>query len=214
VRNQGRWIDISVPLRTGMVHWPGDPEPAFRRVSEIAKGEKANVTTCSMSAHTGTHMDAPCHFLDVEQGMDTFPLEVGIGPARVIEMPGTVGAIGWQELEPHGIRKGERILFKTRNSGRRWDNQEFDRAFVAVNASGAQFLAEAGVALVGIDYLSVALFERDGTETHQTLLAGGIWILEGLDLSRTAAGNYDLICLPLKIEGSDGAPARAVLRPC
>ena len=208
-----KWIDISVPLRTGMVHWPGDPEPVFERVSEISNGAQANVTACRMSAHTGTHMDAPCHFIDGKPGMDTFPLEIGIGPARVIEIPETVSSIGRPELQGQKIRKGERLLFKTRNSKSRWDDQEFDRGFVAVNAPGARFLAEAGVALVGVDYLSVGLFEPDGAETHQALMRAGIWILEGLDLRNVPAGDYDLICLPLKIAGSDGAPTRAVLRP-
>jgi arylformamidase len=207
------WIDVSVPLATGMVHWPGDPEPSFERISEIEQGEDANVTLCRMPAHTGTHMDAPNHFLAEGEGIDRFPLEVGIGRARVITIPSNVQAIGRAELEGKGIRQGERVLFKTRNSERRWDNRDFQPDFVALNASGAAFLREVGVVLVGIDYLSIGLYEADGVETHRTLLGAGIWIVEGLNLRAIEQGEYDMVCLPLRIEGADGSPARVALRP-
>lgn len=134
---QPEWLDISIPMRSGMIHWPGDPEPTFERVSEIEQGSVANVTLCRMSAHTGTHMDAPCHFLPVPEGMDTFPLDVGIGPVRVIQFPNDVRAIGQAELQEKGIGRGERVLFKTRNSSRVWQEEPFDRGFVAISASGA-----------------------------------------------------------------------------
>lgn len=210
--HQDAWIDVSVPLTSGMVHWPGDPVPRFERISEIAQGEEANVTFCRMTAHTGTHMDAPNHFLAGGQGIDRFPLEVGIGPARVISMPAGVRAIGRVELEGKGIRRGDRVLFKTRNSERRWDDREFQPDFVALNASGAAFLRDAGVVLVGVDYLSIGLFEADGVETHRTLLGSGIWIVEGLNLAGVDEGEYDMVCLPLRIEGGDGSPARVALR--
>lgn len=207
------WIDVSVPLTTGMVHWPGDPQPSFERISEIEQGEDANVTLCRMTAHTGTHMDSPNHFLTGGKGIDQFSLEVGIGRARVICIPSSVRAIGRAELEGKGIRRGERVLFKTRNSERRWDNREFQTDFVALNAAGAGFLGDAGVLLVGVDYLSIGLYEADGVETHRTLLEAGIWIVEGLDLSQIEEGEYDMVCLPLRIEGADGSPARVALRP-
>ena len=205
-------MDVSVPLHTGMVHWPGDPEPNFERISEIEQGAEANVTFCRLSAHTGTHMDAPCHFLPNERGIDRFPLDVGIGRARVISMPSDCAAIGRSQLADKNIQRGERVLFKTRNSGRRWDNADFEPHYVAIDASGAQFLADAGVSLVGVDYLSVGMYQSDGTETHQILLRAGIWIVEGLELARVGEGDYELICLPLRIEGADGSPARVVLR--
>lgn len=207
------WIDVSVPLRTGMVHWPGDPQPSFERISEMEQGAEANVTFCRLSAHTGTHMDAPCHFLPGRNGIDSFPVGTGIGPARVIAMPPDCNVIGRDELAGKAIRKGERVLVRTNNSARRWDDLDFQRNYVALNASAAEFLADVGVALIGVDYLSVGVFQGDGPETHRRLLSAGVWIVEGLDLSRAAEGNYDLVCLPLRIEGSDGSPARVILRP-
>jgi arylformamidase len=210
-QNDQNWIDISVPLASGMVHWPGDPEPSFERISEIGQGAAANVTMCRMTAHTGTHMDAPCHFLDGKDGIDRFPLSLAAGPARVIGVPGA-SVLGRAQLEPKNIEPGERVLFKTRNSDRRWDNQDFETGFVAFDASGARFLVERGVSLVGVDYLSVGLFQGDGVETHQVLLGGGVWVLEGINLSGVPEGEYELVCLPLRIAGCDGSPARAILR--
>lgn len=205
------WIDVSVPLASGMVHWPGDPEPSFQRLSDIDHGAEANITMCRMTAHTGTHMDAPCHFLAGRQGIDSFPLSVGIGEARVINIE-NVAVITKAELAGKTIRPGERILLRTDNSRQRWDNQEFHPRFVGLDASAAQYLADVGVSLIGVDYLSVGLFEADGVQTHRILLSGGVWIVEGLQLANVEEGVYELICLPLKIEGSDGAPARVVLR--
>lgn len=206
------WIDVSVPLTTGMVHWPGDPAPAFRRIAEIGPGVEANVTLCRMTAHTGTHMDAPNHFLSGEIGIDEFPLQVGIGRARVITIPPEVRVIGGAELQDKGIRRGERVLFKTRNSSHRWDNREFQPEFTALDASAAAFLHQAGVVLVGVDYLSVGL-KADGAQTHRILLGARIWIVEGLNLAEVQDGEYDMVCLPLRIQGCDGSPARVALRP-
>lgn len=206
------WMDVSVPLRTGMVHWPGDPEPNFERICEMEQGAEANVTFCRMSAHTGTHMDAPCHFLQGRSGIDSFPLEAGIGPARVIAAPDS-DVIRRADLQGKGIQAGDRILLKTRNSTKPWANLDFQCDYVGIDSSGAKFLAEAGVVLVGVDYLSVGVFNGDGEETHTILLEAGIWIVEGLDLSGVDEGDYHLICLPLRIEHSDGSPARVVLSP-
>lgn len=206
------WMDVSVPLTSGMVHWPGDPEPSFERIYEIDLGADADVTLCRMTAHTGTHMDAGRHFLKGGSGIDEFPLEVGIGRARVIECL-DAAAIGRAELEGKSIRRGERVLLKTRNSRARWDSREFQRDFVGLDASAAKFLAEAGILLVGIDYLSIGRFDADGVETHKALLGAGIWIVEGLKLAGVEEGEYDMVCLPLRIEGCDGSPARVALRP-
>jgi arylformamidase len=206
------WIDVSVPLASGMVHWPGDPVPTFKRFPEIERGADVNVTLLFMSVHTGTHMDAPRHFLTGGSGIETFPMEVGIGRARVIELP-NVAVIGRAELEGKGIQAGERLLLKTRNSRARWDNREFQPNFVGLDASAAAFLAEARVGLIGIDYLSIGQFEADSMETHRILMGAGIWIIEGLYLAAVAEGEYDMVCLPLRIEGSDGSPARVALRP-
>jgi arylformamidase len=210
--NSREWIDVSVPLRTGLVHWPGDPEPTFERIAEIGQGSEVNVTLCRLTAHTGTHMDAPCHFLKGGIGIDQFPLEVGIGPARVVTIPADCNSVGRAELEPADVQPGERIILKTRNTTLPWHELEFKTDYVALNASGATYLAERGASLVGVDYLSVGLFEGDGAETHRTLMAAGIWIVEGLALANVDEGEYDLVCLPLRISGSDGSPARVVLR--
>ena len=206
------WIDLSVPLRSGMVHWPGDPVPNFGRISDIEAGAEANVTFCRLGAHTGTHMDAPCHFLPGSLGIESFPLEIGIGVARVLAVPPDCAVIGRRELAPHAIKEGERVLLKTRNSVKRWDDLEFERNYVALDASAAEYLADLRVTLVGVDYLSVGVFEGDGPETHRRLLSAGVWIVEGLNLSQVEEGTYDLVCLPLPITGSDGSPARVAVR--
>jgi arylformamidase len=211
--DQTNWIDVTIPIHSGLVHWPGDPEPTFERIAEIQNGAAANVTYCRMTAHTGTHMDAPVHFLDKAAGMETFPASVGIGRARVIAMPQNCAVIAEAHIEGLGIEKGDRVLFKTRNSNHRWDNHDFQTDYVGLDASASRFLANAGVQLVGIDYLSVGTFSGDGPETHQVLLSAGVWIVEGLNLVGVEPGLYDLICLPLPIEGSDGSPARVLLRP-
>ncbi len=200
-----------MPLRCGMAHWPGDPEVEIKRLLDMAKGAACNVSSLAMSVHTGTHMDAPRHFLRAGKGMDQMPLAATIGPARVIEIKDRE-SIKPAELVPHRPRRGERLLFKTRNSLRSWKTGKFDERFVYISREAARFLAERRVAVVGIDYLSVGGYRRDSVETHEIVLGAGIWIIEGLDLAKVAAGNYDLVCLPLKIPDSDGAPARAILR--
>jgi arylformamidase len=206
------WIDVSVPLRTGMVHWPDNPPVEIVRALSIDHGDAANVSKLSMGAHTGTHMDAPIHFIPTGPGIDRMPLDATIGRARVVEIVDPV-AICRDELVTHAIQAGERVLFKTRNSTAAWQSAQFVEDFVYISQDAARYLATVGVRTVGVDYLSVGGFHADGPETHRALLEGGIWIIEGLNLAAVSAGTYDLICLPLRIEQCDGAPARAVLRP-
>jgi arylformamidase len=205
------WIDISVRLRSGMVHWPDNPPVRIERMLDMEHGDVANVSKISMGSHTGTHMDAPLHFLQEGEGLDEMPLTATIGRARVIEIydPESVKP---DELDPHGIRRGERVLFKTQNSARGWPSADFIEDFVYISQEGARYLAACEIQTVGIDYLSVGGFHRDGVETHEALLEAGIWIIEGLDLSKVEPGEYELVCLPIKVERSDGAPARAILR--
>ena len=205
------WIDISVPLRNGMVTWPGDAP--FQRASslEIANGDPCNLSQILTTTHIGTHMDAPRHYLPGGAGMENLPIAAAIGPARVIEIHDPE-AILTSELEPYRPAKGERVLFKTRNSERCWKTDHFQKNFIYIPPETAQYLAECGVQTVGVDYLSVGGFETGGPETHRILLRAGIWIIEGLNLEHVEPGDYELVCLPLKIIGSDGAPARAVLR--
>ena len=206
------WIDVSVTLADGMVHWPGDPDVQIRRIEDMDKGDVCNVTHISMCAHTGTHMDAPSHFTKSKLGMDKMPLSATIGRARVIEITDP-DRITVDEIRPYRIRKGERILFKTRNSKRKWDNKPFKEKFVHLSVEAAQFLADRDIQTIGVDYLSIGGYNGNVTEVHHIILEAGIWAIEGLDLSKVEAGKYEMICLPLKISKCDGAPARALLRP-
>ncbi len=206
------WIDVSVPVSDGMVHWPGDPEVKVTRALSIDAGDDANVSHLDLGAHTGTHMDAPVHFVPGAEGIDAMPLGATIGPARVVAIADPE-SVKPEELERHEPRRGERLLLRTRNSERSWVREPFDPDFVPISPEGAALLAERGVRTVGVDYLSVGGYRGGGAETHRALLEAGVWIIEGLDLSRAEPGDYELICLPVKIAGSDGAPARALLRP-
>jgi arylformamidase len=205
------WIDVSVPLRTGMVHWPDNPPVSIERMLDIERGDVATVSKLSMGAHTGTHMDAPIHFFRTGKGIDSMPLTATIGRARVIEIRDPE-SIKPEELRPHRFEHGERVLFKTRNSARCWQTDDFVEDFVCISQEAARYLAAQQVLTVGVDYLSVGGFFKDGVETHPALLEAGIWIIEGLTLAKVAPGMYELVCLPLKIEEGDGAPSRATLR--
>jgi len=206
------WIDISATIKSGMVHWPGDPKIEIKQIHSIAKGATANVSHISMGSHTGTHMDAPFHFFPKGRGIDTIPLDVTIGKARVIEIHDRE-SVKVNELKSHNIHSGERILFKTRNSRRCWGGNSFIKDFVYISAEAAKFLAARKIKSLGVDYLSVGGFFKDGEATHRALLKSGIWIIEGLNLSEVRPGEYELICLPLKLFHGDGAPARAMVRP-
>ena len=206
-----KWIDISVPNYQGMVHWPGDPAFETKRVKSIDRGDVCNLTHISLSAHTGTHMDAPLHFIKNGRAMEAFPPDSTIGKARVIEIKDPV-CIRPEELIPHKLKRGERILFKTRNSRRSWKTPAFDEDFIYISKEAAQHMVDRGVMTVGVDYLSVGGFKKDGIETHQILLGAEVWIVEGLNLAKIKPGTYEFVCLPLKLLGADGAPARALLR--
>jgi arylformamidase len=206
------WIDVSVPLSDGMPAWPANPPVKIRRHEDMSKGGDANVTALSFGAHTGTHMDAPVHFLADGVAIDAMDLSATMGEARVIEIDDPA-VIQRHELQAAEISRGERILFKTRNSSYAWTSETFVEDFVGISLGAAEYLAELGVRTVGIDYLSVAPFGGDAAGVHRALLSAGVWVIEGLDLSPVAEGSYELICLPLSIPGSDGGPARALLRP-
>jgi arylformamidase len=206
------WIDVSVSLHSGMVHWPDNPPVRIERALNIEHGDAANVSEISMGAHTGTHMDGPIHFVPFGKGLDEMPLTATIGRARVIEISDPE-AVKPDELRSYRLQRGEGVQFKTQNSARSWSSEEeFIEDFVYVSREAARYLADRGIRTVGVDYLSVGGFRKDGAETHQTLLEAEIWVIEGLDLSEVEPGEYEPVCLPIKIEQSDGAPARAVLR--
>ena len=205
------WIDVTVPLRAGMPHWPGDPPVRVRTVASISRGAECNLTALSMCVHVATHMDAPSHYLPEAASIDAMPLDATIGRARVVEIADPE-AIEPRELRRHRIQRGERILFRTRNSERCWKVDHFTGNFVHITPDAAQFLAARGVRAVGVDYLSVGSPGPEGAETHRLLLSAGVWIIEGLDLSHAPPGTYEMVCLPLKILGADGAPARVILK--
>jgi arylformamidase len=206
------WIDVSVTVRHGMPHWPDNPPIVVQRPMEIVRGHACNLSHLAMGVHTGTHIDAPVHFIHQAAGVDEMPLAATMGPARVIEIadPREITA---DELRGHLLQAGERVLFRTANSPRAWQADTFVEDFVYISEQAAEHLAETGVRTVGVDYLSVGGYHADGAKIHRILLSAGIWIIEGLDLSAVSAGRYEMICLPVKLHGSDGAPARALLRP-
>ncbi len=204
--------DITLTISPDMPVWPGDPAVSLERVNKIEAGANANVSRIEMGVHTGTHVDAPFHFLMDGKGVDQLSLEVLTGPVKVIELSDRVEVIDAGVIGQVGIAPGtQRILFKTRNSNY-WVNQvkTFQTGFVGISLDGAQALVKLGIQLVGIDYLSVAPYKHS-RPTHEVLLSAGMVIVEGLDLSQVPAGDYQLYCLPAKLLGADGAPARAIL---
>jgi arylformamidase len=206
-----RIYDITIPIHPEMPVWPGDRGVSIERVSKIEAGDSANVSHLSLGAHTGTHVDAPYHFIPEGVTLDQVPLDRFIGEVAVVEIL-DVNRIRGADLENlHLLAETKRVLFKTRNS-RIWveGQQIFQEDFVALDPDAAQYLVDLGVTLVGIDYLSIAPF-RESRPTHQIFLGAGVVILEGINLSAVPAGLYTLYCLPLKLEGVDGAPARAIL---
>jgi arylformamidase len=206
---QRRIWDISVPLQPGMHVYPGDPQIEVTRVRAIAKGDAANLTALALGAHTGTHVDAPAHFIDGAPTLEQISLDRMVGEARVLDVRG-VRAIDRAVLEPHGIERGEILLFKTDNSAL-WAQPGFQKGFTYLTTDAAELLVEREVKTIGLDYLSIEEFGSPSFPVHKILLGRGVLIIEGLDLSAVAAGRYTLACLPLNLQHVDGAPARAVL---
>ena len=204
--------DISLTITPGLPVWPGDPPVMLKRVSKMEEGKHNNVSQLALSAHAGTHVDAPYHFIADGETIEKLPLEILVGPAQVVELPADCTEITAQILRQAGIDDGmQRVLLKTRNS-RYWTQPglPFQTDFAALSPDGAEYLVARGVRLIGIDYFSIAPF-NDSVPTHRVLLGAKLIILEGADLSQVPVGHYQLYCLPLKLGGSDGAPARAIL---
>jgi arylformamidase len=196
-------IDVSVPVRPGMVTYPGDPAVTLERVASLDDGDVVNLSRLDFGVHTGTHVDAPVHFIDGASGAESLPLDVLVGPARVVDLT----------AEDHldadafaGLDLPSRVLLKTRNS-ELWARDTFADDALALTEDGAHALLDAGVRLVGIDYLSIG-----DEDAHRALLGAGVVAIEGLDLRDVEPGDYELFCAPLKLVGSDGAPARVLLR--
>lgn len=208
--NKG-WIDISLPLVTGMVHYPGDPIVRIEHDQDIDNGDQVTVSRIFMSAHSGTHIDAPAHFCEKGETIDNIPFDAITGKARVIEIRDDE-SIKPSALEGYDMRPGEIVLFKTRNS-HLWSEKDFNRNYVYLETEAASLLIERKVRTVGIDYLSIGGFERNEAEAHKLLLGAMVWIIEGLDLTPAPAGMCEFVCLPLRVAGGEAAPARAIIRP-
>jgi len=202
--------DVSVPLQAGMPTYAGEPGPRLEYLKQIARGDSANVTALSLGSHTGTHVDAPHHFLDGRSTVEAMPVNALIGPAQVAELS-EQRHITADDLEAAALPpETSRLLIKTRNS-RFWDDDEFHTDFVGLTGEAARWLVERRFVLVGIDYLSIEQFRSPTHEVHKTLLEANVIILEGLDLRHVPAGLYTVVCAPLKVVGGDGAPARVFL---
>jgi arylformamidase len=203
-------VDVTVPLSDKVPTYPGNVPFSLQLVKTLAAGASSNVSALHLGAHTGTHVDAPRHFFDDGRGVEALPLEVLVGPARVVELP-TLAPITAERLSRLDLDGATRVLFKTGNSGL-WSSAEFSPRFAHVTADAAEWLVERGIRLVGVDYLSVEGFKTPGAPAHHVLLGAGVVVVEGLDLSAAPAGDCELLCLPLPVAGGDGAPARVVLR--
>jgi arylformamidase len=203
-------IDVSVPLDAQLPTYPHNTPFTLEPIKRIARGDSSNVSTLHMSAHTGTHVDAPRHFFDEGAGTETLPLELLVGRTRVIQINSRAG-VAAEDLASIDLSDDIRVLIKTHNSYL-WGSPEFHTDYVGVTESGARHLVEHGIKVVGVDYLSVEMFKNPGAPAHHVLLGSGTIVIEGLDLREVDPGIYEMFCLPLRVVGSDGAPARVVLR--
>jgi len=203
-------IDVSVPLDARLPTYPGNTPFSLEPSQSIARGDHANVSTIQSSVHAGTHVDAPRHFLPDGAGVDVLPLELLCGRTRVIEVTTRKG-ITPDDLAGFDLSEDIRVLLKTHNS-RMWGSPEFHTDFIGVTGAAAQYFVDRGVKLLGIDYLSIEVFRTPGAPAHHALLSAGVIVVEGLNLVDVEPGVYDMFCLPLRLVGSDGAPARVILR--
>jgi arylformamidase len=220
------WIDISLPLNKeihvlpplpsppGGSPAPENPPSSVYRFFDVEKGDKVTMSRIEMASHDGTHIDAPLHFIPGGMTIDAMPIETTVGPCRVIEIKDEKD-ITVAELEPYDIRVGERILFKTKNSPRVYAVRQYTGEFVAITPEAARYLVDRKIRLVGLDYLTISHLQppENINEVHRTFLSHGVFIIEALNLAGVAPGDYDLVCLPLRIERGDAGPCRAVIRP-
>ena len=206
-----RIYDISIPITAGGIVYPGNPPIGIEAQQALSRGDGANVSALSFGSHTATHVDAAKHFFDDGQPVDELPLETLVGPCIVLEFGDEVMSIGRAELQPHDLHATKRVLLKTRNSRLLQKQPEFVKDYTYIAPDGAEYLVELGIELVGVDYLSVEQFRSGHHRTHRALLGAKVVIIEGLALAGVPPGEYQLACLPLKLRGLDGAPARAIL---
>ncbi len=211
MENLHPWIDITFPISNGMTTWPGDIPVQLRRTATIGVlGSDANVSTLSLSAHTGTHIDAPLHFIKGGKDITQIPVEDLIGYSKIFHITDPQ-QITFSELKEMPIEDGDILLFRTRNSDKMWINTPFKEDYVYLSTSAAKYLVKMGVRCIGVDYLSVGGMEN-GVDVHRILLNAGITIIEGLRMQDVVPGLYEIIAMPMKIHGADGAPARVVVR--
>lgn len=210
IRAMSRIYDISAPIETQGLIYPGNPEIDIAAQQAISNGAGANVSRISFGSHTGTHVDAAKHFFDDGQTVDEIPLEKLIGPAILIAVDDSNMSVSAADLERIDLGNHTRILIRSRNSSF-LNEREFHRDFTFLTPDGAEYLVSRGVELVGVDYLSIEQFHSGHHRTHRTLLEKNVVIVEGLNLRDVPTGEYEFICLPLRLAGLDGAPARAVL---
>ena len=224
---KAEWIDITLPLHDGMLDYPTDPfHPGVKRIKDVDRGDRVTLSEWHFISHTGTHIDAPLHFVPHGTTIDKMPLDIAIGPARIIEIKDT-DCVKPEELAPYKIKRGERILFKTQNSEKLIKSDVFSKKYVYIRLDAANYLADIGIVLVGFDYLTIGKFETEADyptpqdylskgvmhRTHRAFLDKGIYIMEAVNLSGIKPGAYELICLPIRMENGDAGLTRAVIRP-
>jgi arylformamidase len=216
-----KWKDVTLVLNNNLPMMPGDAssegpvkDPTFNRFFDVDKGDGVTMTRIEMNTHDGTHIDAPLHFLKGGQTIDNMPLDTTVGAARVIEIKDPV-SIKVKELESYNIQPGERILFKTKNSPHVYDKRREPGNYTYIASETSHYLVEKKVRMIGLDYLTIGDNKQPKNikEVHDTLLGAEIYVIEGLNLAGVKAGDYELICLPLKLEKGDACPCRAILRP-
>ena len=206
-------FDITLPISKDLPVWPGDPLPELVPISSVAAGDGSNVSALRLGTHTGTHLDAPRHILPNGAPVDQLPLEQLVGDVWVCRVPASVRAVDAAALERARIpRETRRLLLRTANS-EQWglSPRRFTPDYVALRPDAARWVVDRRIALLGVDYLSVDLSDAPDLPAHRILLSEGVVVLEGIDLRRVSPGRYRLICLPLRLQDSDGAPARAIL---
>jgi arylformamidase len=203
--------DITVPISPDLPVYPGDPKVEITPLMSLESGDMASVSRLCCGTHVGTHLDPPAHFIPGGLTVDQLPLDILVGPCRVIDT-GSLPVITAEWLSRQPLDGVTRLLFKTSNSELWHKSRTFQRDYVYVDPPAARLMVEGGIRLAGIDYLSIEKFDFDRPETHLTLLGSGVIIVEGLDLTAVQPGNYELICLPLRIKAGDGSPARVILR--
>ena len=217
---ESEWFDISIPLGREIPELPLEASEGDMRVSrverffDVEKGDKVTMSRIEMDSHDGTHIDSPLHFIKGGSSIDEMPISTAVGPASVIEIKNEK-EITVQELEPYRIGKGEMILFKTINSPRVYATRVYKGDYVAVTPEAAEYLADIGISLVGLDYLTIAGMNppENINDVHLAFLSKGVYILEAINLDGINPGNYELISLPLRLDKGDAGPCRAVIRP-